>query len=145
MLRVIKTFVFLLAITTILSGCVKDIDTSIKDYNAVKDQVELGDDKGKVLTILLPTQSILKPEYKKSPEKYMKNGVTVEIYFMRSLRQRDGSVTDDEFTPYVFNDGKLVGIGWTVLGGAKTQGQTSDTYTTTVINENTNNTEVIVY
>jgi len=49
----------------------------------------------------------------------------IEIYFMRSGRQPDGLRTDDEFTPYVFNDGKLVGVGWQVLGGAKSQGQTS--------------------
>ena len=41
----------------------------------------------------------------------------------------DGLTTDDEFTPYIFNNGKLVGIGWQVLGGPKSQGQaTSDIY-----------------
>jgi hypothetical protein len=57
---------------------------------------------------------------------------------MRSARQPDGLTTDDEFTPYIFNDGRLVGIGWQVLGGPKTQGQaTSDTYI-----QNTNTTIV---
>jgi len=48
---------------------------------------------------------------------------------MRSARQPDGLTTDDEFTPYIFNDERLVRIGWQVLGGPKALGQaTSDTY-----------------
>ncbi len=42
-----------------------------------------------------------------------------------------GFVTDDEFTPYIFNDGKLVAVGWQTLGGIKSQGQAKDV--TTVI------------
>ena len=42
---------------------------------------------------------------------------------MRSSQQPDGLTTDDEFTPYIFTNGILTGIGWTVLGGPKTQGQ----------------------
>jgi len=49
--------------------------------------------------------------------------VLVEIYFMRSGWQPDGLTTDDEFTPYIFHDGKLVGIGWSMIGGSKSQGQ----------------------
>jgi len=29
---------------------------------------------------------------------------------MRSARQPDGLTTDDEFTPYTFNDGRFVGL-----------------------------------
>jgi len=36
---------------------------------------------------------------------------------MRSARQPDGLTTDDELTPYIFNDERLVGIEWQVLGG----------------------------
>ena len=55
----------------------------------------------------------------------MDNGNLVEIYFFRSAWQSDGLTTDDEFTPYVFKDGKLVAIGWTSIGGIKSQGQAS--------------------
>jgi len=51
----------------------------------------------------------------------MEEEVLVEILYYRSGWQRDGIVTDDEFTPYIFNDGVLVAIGWTTLGGPKTQ------------------------
>ena len=123
---------FLIAL--LLSGCVgmyvgMQIDSAISKYDAVAGQVELGDDKNKVLTILEPSQGGLPKSARKSPEKYIKEGVKIEIYYMRSVRQADGLKTDDEFVPYLFNNGKLVGIGWQVLGGPKTQGQaTSHTY-----------------
>ncbi len=130
-----KKFLSLLA-ALVFTGCVgMQIDSAISKYDAVADQVELGDNKDKVLTILLPTQKDLDNSIRKRPEKYIKEGVKVEIYYMRSARQPDGLTTDDEFVPYLFNDGKLVGVGWQVLGGPKTQGQaTSDTY---ISNQNT--------
>lgn len=125
---------FLIAV--LLSGCVgMQIDSAISEYEAVAGQVELGDSKDKVLAILEPSQEGVPKRARKSSEKYIKEGVRVEIYYMRSARQADGLTTDDEFVPYLFNDGKLVGIGWQVLGGPKTQGQaTSDTY---ISNQNT--------
>jgi len=68
---------------------------------------------------------------------YKKEGVLVEILYFRSGWQSDGLTTDDEFTPYLFNDGKLVAVGWAVLGGAKSHGQTTpqtNIHTTTVVN-----------
>ena len=111
--------VFLLFASSLLTGCAMlVIDPAIEKYGAVADQVELGDSKEKVLSLLLPTQEDLPKLYAKNPEKYInKEGVKVEIYFMRSQRQPDGFTTDDEFVPYLFNDGKLVGIGWLMLGG----------------------------
>ena len=119
-----------------LSGCVgMPIDSAISTYAYVAEQVELGDSKEEVLAILQPTQEGVPKSSSKNPEKYIKEGVRIEIYYMRSARQPDGLTTDDEFVPYLFNDGKLVGIGWQVLGGPKTQGQaTSDTY---INNQNT--------
>jgi len=116
--------VFLLFASSLLTGCAMlVIDPAIEKYEAVADQVELGDSKEKVLSLLLPTQEDLPKRYAKNHEKYIKEGVKVEIYFMRSRRQPDGLTTDDEFVPYLFNDGKLVSIGWQMLGGPKTQGQ----------------------
>ena len=110
-----------------LSGCGPglQIDQSISDFRDVKEKVSLGDSKQKFLYTVYPSQLDLGSEYKKDPERYIKEGVKVEIYFMRSSRQPDDLTTDDEFTPYLFNDKILVGIGWTVLGGLSTQGQSS--------------------
>jgi len=53
----------------------------------------------------------------------LKDGKKIEIYYFRSGRQPDGLITDDEFTPYVFTDEVLTGIGWQVLGGPNSIGQ----------------------
>jgi hypothetical protein len=58
---------------------------------------------------------------------YKKEGILVDILYFRSGWNSDGLTTDDEFTPYIFNDGKLVAVGWQFIGGKKSQGQSSDT------------------
>ena len=119
----LKTPVALIALLTV-SACVGyQIDSSIAKYNAVADRVQLGDSRNKVLSILNPTQEGIPQKNRKNPDKYIKNNVLVEIYYFRTGRQPDNLTTDDEFTPYLFNDGKLVAIGWHVLGGPKSVGQ----------------------
>lgn len=114
-------YVIILFSIIILPGCAGiQISSAISAYQDVADQVKLGDSKEKVLAILLPTQTNLPMMHSKNPDKYIKDGVEVEIYYMRSGHQGDGFTTDDEFVPYLFHDGKLVGIGWEVLGGPKT-------------------------
>jgi hypothetical protein len=138
-----KTLTILIIIFIV--GCASDraywnsISTSISNHKNVSEKIELGDTKENVLAILLPTQELLKtyPHEQKQPDKHIKDDVLVEIYFMRSGWFRDNITSDDEFTPYVFNDGKLVGIGWSILGGPSTQGQTRSVTNveTTIINE----------
>ena len=122
-----KLNVFIIVALVSLSGCISPlaskIDQVISAHNAVTGKVKLGDHKNKVLSILLPTQKNLPENNKKLPDKYIKKGVRVEIYYMRSGRQPDGLTTDDEFTPYVFNNDKLVAIGWASIGGPKTHGK----------------------
>jgi len=54
----------------------------------------------------------------REPERYIDDdGVHVAIYYFRSRVRPGAPLTDDEdFTPYVFKEGKLVGIGWSALG-----------------------------
>ena len=119
----LKTLVALLVLLTVSACPGIQIDMSISKYNAVADRVQLGDSRNKVLSILNPTQKEMPQNSKKNPDKYIKNNVLVEIYYFRTGRQPDDLTTDDEFTPYLFNDGKLVAIGWHVLGGPKSVGQ----------------------
>jgi hypothetical protein len=119
-----------------LTGCMPQvyINQAIKSHNLVKNQISLGDGKEKVVAILTQAQSELPSDYAKASESYLKGDTVVEIYYARSLLQADGLTTDDEFTPYIFNNGKLVGIGWTSLGGSKSQGQArSSTYVNTTV------------
>ncbi|MEW8439707.1 MAG: DUF3192 domain-containing protein [Candidatus Thiodiazotropha taylori] len=121
-----KKLIVTVLVAIFQTGCLPEvaIKDSIEQYEAVESQVELGDSKQRVLDILIPTQNKLHSDWKKRPEKYIKDGVLVEIFYFRSSLQADGLTTDDEFTPYVFNNGKLVAIGWAYLGGSKSQGQT---------------------
>jgi hypothetical protein len=123
-------YIVLVLCSALLGGCmVSQIDRSISKYYSVADQVELGNSKEQVLAILQPTQENLPVVHRKRPDKYFQDEVLVEIYYMRSGHQGDGYTTDDEFVPYLFHDGKLVGIGWEVLGGPKTwAGKIGDSY-----------------
>ena len=120
-----RNYILSILFLFILSGCIHPIENSISNFRDVKENVDLGDSKQKFLETVYSSQLDLDSRSKKDPERYIKDGVKVEIYFMRSSFISDDLLTDDEFTPYLFNDEILVGIGWTVLGGPSTQGQSS--------------------
>lgn len=45
-----------------------------------------------------------------------KDGKNYEVlYYYTDLKQRDDRITDDELTPLVFHDGKLIGWGYSFL------------------------------
>ena len=122
--------IFLFGTVLCLSGCAIDnaigkyaIDNAIGKYEKVANQVNLGDTRDKVFGILMPTQGGLSAGKRKQPDKYMKDSKKIEIYYFRTQRQPDGLTTDDEFTPYIFEDGILQAIGWATIGGPKTSGQ----------------------
>jgi hypothetical protein len=115
-------FASIITVTTL--GCVaQQIDSAISKYQEAAPRVQLGDSKDRVRSLLDPTQSDLPDSGRKQPESFLREGVRVDIIYYRSRRQPDDLTTDDEFTPYVFEDDKLVGVGWTAIGGPKTQGQ----------------------
>jgi len=134
-------FVGLLFISLMVSGCiVSPYKQTVDDYIAVAPKVSLGMTKAEVIEILQPSQKRLSSTEIKQPDMYKKDGVLVEILYFRSGWQSDGLTTDDEFTPYLFNDNKLVSKGWAILGGAKSQGQASsetNVHTTTIVRPTT--------
>jgi len=93
------------------------------EHNKVSRGISLGAPKSQVLSVLMPTQQLVGSRYSKEPDRFLRDGKTIEIYYMRSGRQADGLTTDDEFTPYVFEDDVLIAIGWAALGGANSHGQ----------------------
>lgn len=122
-----------ICILVFVVGCTRyNIDQAVKKYKQHAPKIQIGDTKNHVLSILEPTQVSLGPNQNKMPEQFTKDNKTVEIYYFRSLRQPDGLTTDDEFTPYVFQDGTLVAIGWFYLGGPKTQGKARNITNVTV-------------
>jgi len=121
-----------LALLIFLSGCAgSPYQLTVDDYMAAYPKISLGMTKQEVARILTPSQIRLSSSEIKQPDMYKKEGVMVDILYFRSGWNSDGLTTDDEFTPYVFNDGKLVAVGWQFIGGAKSQGQSRDS--TTVI------------
>jgi hypothetical protein len=114
-----------------LSGCAaieeqmveREIEDAISRYNATAGQVSLGDPKDKVLSILGPVEHGLRGSLRRPPEAITTDQGTVEIYYFRTGWTRDGKSTDDEFTPYLFRNGRLASIGWQALGGPRTMGE----------------------
>lgn len=104
-----------------LASCTSTYTKTVNAYMAVAPSIKLGDTKESVIEKLAPTQVKLSNLDIKAPETFYQDGKLVEILFFRSGWQDDGITTDDEFTPYVFEDGILTSIGWTIIGGAKTQ------------------------
>jgi hypothetical protein len=135
--------ILLVTLSLIISGCAavtSPYQLTVDDYMLAAPRVSLDMTKSQVVEILQSSQQRLKNTEIKQPDMYKKEGVLVEILYFRSGWQSDGLTTDDEFTPYLFNNGKLVAVGWAVLGGAKSQGQTTPTtsvHTTTVVNPTT--------
>ena len=113
----------LLMLLAFFCGCSNAVGKAISQYHAVRPQIHLGMSKDDVLRILEPTQQGLSLRQTRGPEQYTQDGAHVEIYFFRSHANYDKILTDDEFTPYIFHDGTLAAIGWTAIGGPKTQAQ----------------------
>lgn len=132
-----KSIIVMVLVT--LAGCaavISPYQLTVDDYMAAAPKVSLGMSKSEVMELLQPTQAHLKNTDIKQPDMYKKDGTLVEILYFRSGWQPDGLTTDDEFTPYLFNDGELVAVGWATLGGPKTQGQTTpetNVHTTTIL------------
>ncbi|MEO1859310.1 MAG: hypothetical protein ABGZ19_05390 [Verrucomicrobiales bacterium] len=64
---------------------------------------------------------LLHRTFSRTPDMYWKHGVYVEILYFQSAWVKGGLISDDEFTPYIFNNGKLAAVGWQTLGGIKSQ------------------------
>ena len=122
-MKKITFFSTLLILSGFFCGCSSAVGTAISRYHVVAPQIQLGMDKEDVLRALEPTQEGLTLRQTRGPEQYTQDNVHVEIYFFRSGANYDKILTDDEFTPYIFHDGKLAAIGWTAIGGPKTQAQ----------------------
>lgn len=130
--------VAVIAASSLLEGCVigaavigahvysshetkKALSKSVTRYDEAARLVQIGDAKDDVIARLEPTQRHLKAKLRRKPHSYRQDGELVEIYYFRSGWHADGLNTDDEFTPYIFRNGKLTHVGWRTLTGARTQ------------------------
>src|SRR5574341_1013048 len=108
------------------------LDEAIALYQTAAAQVRLGDSQEKVLALLEPAQAGLLSDDIKGPEAFPIGTETgqrrmVDVFFFRSgwhadeAPTRDGVPLDDNFTPYLFTDGVLTGIGWPTLQAMRMQ------------------------
>ena len=97
-----------------LSGChiTNEYSATVDAYVDVEHRIELGMSLAEVTHILDPTQRYLDNTDRRHDERYLQGETEVLIRFYRSGWQADGRLTDDEYTPYVFHDERLVAIGW---------------------------------
>ncbi len=112
------------AASLLLSGCgvvnTYMIDRSVSDFHKSAGRISIGDLKIYVLREL--AQKNLPANARKSAEAFMDGADEIEIHYFRSSRVSDFKSTDDEFTPYVFRNERLVSVGWSALGGPKSIG-----------------------
>lgn len=108
----------IIAVLVLLSGCAATtIDPVVDHYNSVKSKIVPGMELSEFLAIFDPYQNQLHQNQRKPAERFTKNGSIYDVYYIRSARIPDGATTDDEFTPYIFINGKLAEIGWASIGG----------------------------
>ena len=88
----------------------REIERVVVAHHQAAQAVSLGEPKQQVLA-KLPDQTVLGSRGKER-EAILANGQLVEVYYFRSGNISDGRTTNEEFTPYVFIDGKLMAIGW---------------------------------
>jgi hypothetical protein len=111
-------------ILVVMGGCsTLGIRGAIDHHRIHSQEVELGDTPAEVRSVLDPGEARLDARTSRPPEVFTKDGKNVQILYYRSGWVSDGLSTDDEFTPYIFEDGRLVAIGWTALGGPKNVAQ----------------------
>ena len=121
-----KNFVVIIVGFILLTGCetytasISDMQRQVQNSANAGANVSLGDSKTEVLNRLLSAQSYLDPMFdRRPPDQHMKDGKKVFIHYQRTGWVSDGRSTDDEFTPYIFENDKLVAIGWSTIGGPK--------------------------
>ena len=123
-----KKILGIVVLGLLLSGCAEDtMNANLYNYDKIAPTINLGDDKNRTLSILVPLIQDLPANWKRPAEQFMKGDDRYYIYYHRTGWTSDNRLTDDELTPYIFKNDKLVSIGWQALGGAKTTG-TATTY-----------------
>ena len=115
----------------LLGGCggneVQPAQDAADYYQAHKNEVRLGMSEKQFAQFIAPAEAFYKPDYcYRAPDRYTRNNQMIDVWYVIS-RIIDVSgrseCYDDEYTPYIFVDGKLAAIGWEPLGGPKRTSQ----------------------
>ncbi|MDG1950496.1 MAG: hypothetical protein P8J32_06825 [bacterium] len=108
---------FLLFSLIALNGC---SSAAPRAYDDAVQNVYVGMDKREFDIAMREVHDKTRRKHRRRSEAYQRNGMLYEIVYVRSSNVSDDANTDDEYTPYLFQDGTLIGYGWTAVGGKKT-------------------------
>ena len=108
----------------ILSGCASNNSrkhsAAPRAYDDAVKNIYLGMEKRDFDNVMRPVNEKTTDNAKRRSEAYQRNGMVYEIVYIRSGWVSDGALTDDEYTPYLFQDSSLIGYGWAAVGSKKT-------------------------
>jgi len=131
-----KRFYNLLGLLFLISGCatvsLQDV-TSMNRQNLLR--LSVGMTKNEVLNVMgaetktakvalhqygnwaeTPVENIIiNNPYRNEILKSKDDKVFEVIYYVTDVRKSDNNISDDELTPLVFDNGKLIGWGWSFL------------------------------
>ena len=106
-----------IASLAVLYGC---SSAAPRAYDDAVQNVYVGMDKREFDIAMREVNDKTRRKHRRRSEAYQHNGMLYEIVYIRSSNVNDDANTDDEYTPYLFQDGTLIGYGWAAVGGKKT-------------------------
>ena len=115
-----KKTLLILLINLILVGCGVSSDYVRTQNKNNLNKISLNMSKSKVLDIM-GTENFKQSDGTNitnpfRSETFNENNKTYEVlFYYTDFKKSDGVITDDELTPIVFFDGKVVGYGWLYL------------------------------
>jgi hypothetical protein len=113
--------VSILLVASVLQGCgvanTMQRNEAADYYAQAAPMVQLGISEAAFQALMGPAMEVTKKD--KRPTRFSKGGSLYVVYYPRSAEFWDGEITDDEYTPYIFRDGRLVDVGWDAIGGEK--------------------------
>jgi hypothetical protein len=115
-----KILLIVILIQSLLVSCGPTLEMIQSTNRSNLNKISLGMTKSEVLNIMgTKTISSFEGSIINSPyrsETTTHNGINYEIHFFYTdTKKSDNSITDDELTPVVYLNGKVVGYGWSYL------------------------------
>ena len=114
MKKLFAGFIMLLALTGCYAGMELDENIS-KFHRTVLPTIQLGDSKQSVMQKLTPLHQPFYQSELRPATQFRKSGNNYYVHYQRSAWISDGRITDDEFTPFIFANDRLIEIGWFTL------------------------------
>jgi hypothetical protein len=131
-----RKVIYLFSVMVLLIGCTTPLHKAIAPNRENLNKLSIGITKEQALQIMGSTTFVSSSSFFNSffgsgeQEKAMvinnpyrseilpvKDKTLEVIYYVTDVKKNDGAITDDELTPLVFDDGKLIGWGQSFLKG----------------------------